>query len=104
MLRSNIRIPRKQIAAFGKRWKVSELALFGSVLRSDFSPASDIDVLVSFFPDARWSLFDLMSMQDELPQILGCKVDLVERDGLRNPFRKRAILEKARVIYAAAGS
>jgi len=60
-----IDIPTDEIADFCRRWKVTELALFGSVLRGDFSPDSDVDVLVSFAPDAHWSLLDLVRMQDE---------------------------------------
>ena len=74
---------------------------FGSVLRDDFRPDSDVDVLVSFNPSAPWSLFDLVTMQDELQKIFGRTVDLVEREGLRNPFRKRSILSSREVIYAA---
>jgi predicted nucleotidyltransferase len=59
-----------------------------------------VDVLVSFNPAAPWSLFDLMTMQDELQEIFGRPVDLVEREGLRNPFRKRNILNNREVIYA----
>jgi predicted nucleotidyltransferase len=92
------------IADFCRRWEVSELALFGSVLREDFSADSDIDVLVSFDPDARRSLFDLVEMQDELGRILGRKVDLVSKRGLessRNHLRKRAILDSAETVYAS---
>ena len=62
------------------------------MLRPDFRPDSDVDVPVSFAPEARWTLFDLVTMQDELEEIFGREVDLVEREGLRNPFRRRAIL------------
>lgn len=94
-------LPELDLAAFCRRWKVRELALFGSVLRDDFSPASDIDVLVSFDDDAPWSLWDLTTMQDELSSLLGRQVDLVEREGLRNPFRRDRILKTRRVVYAA---
>lgn len=57
-----IPIPKERIAAFCERWHVRELALFGSVLRGDFRPQSDVDVLVSFAPDAGWSLLDLVDM------------------------------------------
>jgi len=101
---ANVNIPTEKLAEFLRRWKVSGLALFGSVLRADFRPDSDIDVLVSFSPEAHWSLFDLVTMQDELSDIFGREVDLVERDGLCNPFRRRAILESMQVIYASPGS
>jgi len=94
-------LPKKKIEAFCLKWKISEMALFGSVLSEAFRPDSDIDVLVSFRDDAGWGLFDFVDMIDELKAILGRKVDLVEKDSLRNPFRKKAILADNEVIYAA---
>lgn len=99
-----IEIPKDRIAEFCRRWKITELALFGSVLRDDFQPDSDVDVLVTFTPDAKWSLFDHVDMEDELEEILGRPVDLVSRRGIersRNPFRRRAILESAQVVHVA---
>jgi uncharacterized protein len=104
MFNSRIDLPINQVVEFCKRWQVNELALFGSVLRDDFRPDSDVDVLVSFNPSAPWSLFDLVTMQDELQKIFERPVDLVEREGLRNPFRKRSILSSREVIYAAPGT
>jgi hypothetical protein len=80
------------------------LSFFGSVLRDDFSPDSDVDVLVEFLPEAKHSLFDLVRMQNELKDILGREVDLISRRGVeasRNHLRKRAILESAEVVYGA---
>jgi len=90
---SNIDLPQAQIADFCRRWNVAEFALFGSVLRDDFRPDSDVDVLVSFAPDAHWSLFDFVDMQLELTEIFGRTVDLIERSGLHNPFMRREILK-----------
>lgn len=90
-----------RIADFCRRWKVTELALFGSVLREDFRPDSDIDVLVTFEPGAPWTLWDLSRMRIELEAIFGREVDLVEKKALRNPFRRQAILANQRVVYAA---
>jgi predicted nucleotidyltransferase len=84
-----------------RRWKVTELSLFGSVLRDDFRPDSDIDVLVTFATDSPWSLLDLVTMREHLRQILGREVHLVEQEGLRNPFRRQAILSHREVIFAA---
>ena len=95
-------IPRDQIVDFCRRWKITEFALFGSILRDDFRPDSDIDVLVTFAPDAGWSLFDHVTMQDELKVIFGRKVDLVSRRGVersQNYIRRKAILSSAQVIY-----
>ncbi len=96
-----IKLPKRQLLRFFRSWKVSEFALFGSVLRQDFSPGSDIDVLITFLPEARWSLFDLVTMQAELEEIFERPVDLVEKDAVRNPYRRRTILENMRVVYAA---
>ena len=97
----NIELPEERIAEFYRRRKVTELALFGSVLRDDFGPDSDIDVLVTFTPDCGWSLFDLAQMQEELKDIFQREVDLVEKEGLRNPFRRHEILNNMEVVYAA---
>lgn len=96
-----IDIPENQTAEFCRKWKVKELSLFGSVLRDDFGPDSDIDVLVTFQPDALWSMWDLMDMREELQQLFKRKVDLVEKDALRNPFRRHEILHNHKVVYAA---
>ena len=94
-------LPREQIAAMCRKWKVREMALFGSVLRPDFRPESDVDVLVAFEEDAPWSLWDLFDMREELREIFGREVDLVEQRSLDNPFRRRSILRTKQVIYAA---
>jgi len=78
-----------------------EFSLFGSILREDFRSDSDVDVLVTFAPEAQVSLFDLVQMQIELESLFGRPVDVVEKDALRNPFRKREILSTAEVVYAA---
>ena len=90
-----------EIADFCRRWRVSELSLFGSVLRDDFGPDSDVDVLVSFEAGAPWSLWDLSQMRTELEEIFGRGVDLVEKKGLRNPFLRQAVLTTRQVVYAA---
>ena len=94
-------IPEKKIARLCKQWKISEFALFGSVLRNDFTAKSDIDVLITFLPNCGHSLFDLAQIQEELENILARKVDVVEKAGLQNPFRKYEILNNMEVIYAA---
>lgn len=96
-----IAIPKRKIATFCQRWKIVEFGLFGSVLRDDFETSSDIDVLVSFASDTQISLFDLAQMQIELTGLFGRPVDILEKEGLRNPFRKREILKTVKVIYAA---
>ena len=104
MAQKRFTVPRRKIADFCKRWNISEFAIFGSALRADFRPESDVDVLVSFTPDAHVSLFDMVRMQDELRQIFGRDVDLISKKGVetsRNYLRRKAILESARVIHAA---
>ena len=99
-----ISISKKKIAAFCKRWQVTELALFGSVLRDDFGPDSDVDVLVRFGPQARHTLLDIAQMQDELSATLGREVDLIERLAVErspNYIRRKAILQSAETIYAS---
>ncbi len=99
-----VSIPRKRLAEFCRRWKIRELALFGSVLRADFHASSDIDLLVSFSPKAKVSLFDLVRMQNELKEIFGREVDLVERRAIEkseNYIRRKSILNNTKVIYAA---
>ena len=94
----------KRLTSFCKKWNVAELAFFGSVLRDDFRPDSDIDTLVSFSPNVPVSLFDLVDMEEELSDILSRKVDVVCREGIEkspNSIRKKAILESAEVMYAA---
>jgi predicted nucleotidyltransferase len=97
----NIELPEEKITDLCRRWKVVELALFGSVLRDDFRPDSDIDVLITFTPDCGWSLFNLAQMQEELKDIFQREVDLVEKEGLKNPFRRREILNNMEIVYAA---
>jgi uncharacterized protein len=98
---ARIDIDQEKIATFCRKWKVREFALFGSVLRDDFGPESDVDVLLTFEPDAPWSTFDLAEMIEELKAMFARDVDLVEKEGLDNPIRRRAILESSQVIYAA---
>jgi len=100
-----IDIPYEQITEFCRKWKIAEFALFGSVLREDFRPDSDVDVLVRFIPNPGWSLLDRAHMQRELSEIFHRKVDLVNRLGIersRNPYRKKAILNSAQVVLDVA--
>lgn len=96
-----IDIPREEIAEFCQKWRIKELAIFGSAVRDDFRPDSDVDVLVVFHDDAGWSLFDHIKAEEELKQLFGRDVDLVERKTIRNPFRRHHILNNHEVIYAS---
>jgi hypothetical protein len=93
-------LDRQRIAAFCQKWKVAEFALFGSVLREDFGPDSDVDVLVELAPGHGLGLFDWVDMIDELKSIFGRRADLVSKKGLRNPFRRHQILSTREVIRA----
>jgi predicted nucleotidyltransferase len=96
-------VPPKKIAAFCKRWKVVEFALFGSAVREDFSTLSDIDALVSFAPHSNWSLFDHVQMKQELQEIFGRDVDLITRRALeqsRNTLLRSEILGSAKILYS----
>ncbi len=99
-----IDLPVEALADFCRTWKITELALFGSALRDDFGPDSDIDFLATFSSEADWSLLDHAQMEIELVELLGRKVDLLTRRAVehsRNPMRRREILTSARTIYAA---
>jgi len=104
MMDPQVMIPKDKTLDFCRRWKVTELSLFGSVLRDDFGPDSDVDLLVSFAAGAHWTLFDLVTMEGEMAAILGRKVDLVEREAVErseNYIRRKHILREAEVVYAA---
>jgi uncharacterized protein len=101
MNKMKVRLPRKKIREFCQRWNVVEFSLFGSVLREDFRPDSDVDVLIAFSPDAQISLFDLVRMQTELETLFKRDVDIVEKASLKNPYRRREIINTAQRVYAA---
>ena len=100
--KGKLELPLAAITNFCKRWKVKEFSIFGSILREDFRPGSDVDVLLSFMEDSPWGLFEFVDMKDELKTIFGREVDIIEKEGLRNPFRRREILHSREVIYAAS--
>ncbi|MFQ5751726.1 MAG: nucleotidyltransferase family protein [bacterium] len=96
----NLQIPNEKLTDFCRIWKITEMALFGSVLQQNFGPNSDIDILVTFARDTHYSLFDLARMQIELSEIFGREVDLVEKASIRNPFRRNHILNNLEIIHA----
>ena len=104
MVREEIRIPRDRLEDFCRRWKIAELRVFGSALRDDFRPDSDLDLLVSFAPDADWSLLDHVAMEEELSGVLQRKVDLVSRRAVErssNWIRRKAILDSAEPYFVS---
>ena len=99
-----IMVPKDRIAAFCQKWKITELALFGSVLREDFRPDSDVDVLVTFSPDSDWGVEHLLDMKEELEALFGRAVDLGEKrlvEESRNYIRRKHILSPMEAVYAA---
>jgi predicted nucleotidyltransferase len=89
---------KEKLRDFCRRWKIMEFSFFGSVVREDFGPESDVDVMVTFEEDVPWTLFSLVHMENELAEIFGRPVDLCERPGVersRNRFRRESILSSA---------
>ncbi len=102
-----INLPMGKITEFCHQWQVTEFALFGSVLREDFRPDSDIDVMVAFHPEAHPTFNTLDQMETELKTIFDRNIDLITRQGIetsRNYLRRHDILSSAQVIYAAGSS
>ncbi len=100
----NIDLQIDEIRQFCHKWQIIEFALFGSVLRDDFKPDSDIDILVSFAPNAQRGLSEMLQMQDELQVIFKRKVDLIVKAAIKrseNWLRRKNILESAQIVYAA---
>ena len=98
----NINLKHEQIEQICQQWQIKELALFGSVLREDFNPQSDIDVLVSFAEDAKITFFDLDTIEQQLSKLFARPVDVVTKRAIEqshNWIRKKNILDNARIIY-----
>lgn len=96
-----ISVPADKVAQFCRRHGVRKLSLFGSILRDDFGPDSDVDVLVEFEPGRGFTFENTPEILDELQKLFGRAVDVVEMDRIRNRFRREAILSSHRVLYAA---
>jgi predicted nucleotidyltransferase len=103
-MRTEIPIPGERLKEFCRRWKIAELRVFGSALREDFRPDSDLDLLARFAPDEDWSLLDHVAMEEELAGIVGRKVDLVSQHVIErssNWIRRKAILDSAEPYFAS---
>jgi len=96
----NVQLDRDALAAFCRNWRIRELSIFGSALRDDFGPESDLDFLVSFEEGAGWDLWDLVAMREDLVEVTGREVDMVVKEALRNPYRREEILTHREVIHA----
>lgn len=100
---NNMALPIDALRAYCRKWSIVEFALFGSVLRDDFTADSDIDVLVQFRDGRRYGLSELVQMDDELEAIFGRPVDLIDRrviEASRNYLRRKIILSSAQLVYA----
>ncbi|MBC7785416.1 MAG: nucleotidyltransferase family protein [Burkholderiales bacterium] len=98
---TRITLPLQQIAAFCQRYGVAEFSVFGSVLRDDFGPDSDIDVMLAFLPGHGFTFENTPDIQDELRAMFARPVDVIEKGKIRNAFRRHAIMNSYRVVYAA---
>jgi uncharacterized protein len=98
---SGIELPMKQIEEFCRKYGVQEFALFGSVLRADFGPDSDVDVMLKFGPGFGFTFENTPDIQEELQAMFGRAVDVIEMGRIRNPIRRKAIMSSHRVVYAA---
>ena len=101
-LRNNgISVDEDSLGAVARKFAVREISVFGSSVHGELRPDSDVDLLVSFQPNAEVSLFDLMDLEKELSQLFGRTVEVVEAESLTNPIRRRAILSSIEPLYAA---
>ncbi len=82
-----------------RKWQVKKLSLFGSAVRDDFHADSDVDVAIEFDPKSEWDLWEFYKVREELKQLFGRQVDLIELEGVINPIRKRNILKSLEVVY-----
>lgn len=96
-----IEIQDDVINNLSKKYHIKELSFFGSILRDDFNDDSDIDILIEFIDKHKYSLFDLFKMKEDFKNSFGREVDLIEKESLRNPYRRINILKNSKVVYAA---
>lgn len=99
MLVGQVDFALEAIGAICRKYRVKELSVFGSVLREDFRADSDVDLLVDFLPDHGLGLIEYVGCQEELGAVLGRRVDLVQKSGLKR-FVREEILKTAKAIYA----
>ena len=100
-MNTQVQLDRGVLIEFCRKWRIRELSIFGSALRDDFGVGSDLDFLVSFEPGTSLRIDDLLDMKSELEAHFGRPVDLVEKEALRNPWRRHEILRTREVLYAA---
>ena len=96
-----LEINENKVKEIASSYKILELYIFGSALRQDFNDKSDIDLLIKLSKDSGYSIFELIEIKEKFENLFSRKIDLVELEGLRNPYRKEEILKTAKMIYAA---
>jgi uncharacterized protein len=101
-LHDRLNLTPTELQQLCQQWQIQEFALFGSILRSDFRPDSDIDILLTFQPQTTWTLFDIVHLQQDLEHRTGRKIDLAEKPQLQNPYRRAEILKTHRILYVSA--
>ena len=100
MRKNGVDIKNEDIVRICEKYGIKELSVFGSSIRDDFREDSDVDFLVTFMENSKLTLFDIVDLKDDFISILDREVDIVEKEALRNPIRKKIILSTAEVIYA----
>jgi predicted nucleotidyltransferase len=98
---NGIKISQADILEVVNKYKIKELSVFGSSIRKDFTPDSDIDLLIEFSDSSQISLFDLLDIQDYFEKLTKRPVDVVEPAGLKNPYRRESILKSKEILYVA---
>jgi uncharacterized protein len=101
LVANGISISDQEIARIARKYYVTKIEVFGSVVRSDFNPDSDIDLLITFNETSDLSLFDLMDLESEFSHLFKRAVDIVEPSAIRNPIRRKDIFASSELIYAA---
>ena len=96
---NGINFNNSQIADVCKKYGIKEMSLFGSILSNRFSDKSDVDVMITFLPQLHRSYFDLLEIKEQLSDIMGRDIDLVEKEAIKNPYRRKRILNNLQVIY-----
>jgi predicted nucleotidyltransferase len=101
MISGPLDIPKNALAELCRRWKIRELAVFGSVLRDDFGPDSDVDVLLTFEDGVHLGIDEYIGLRGDLVRMFGREVDIVNKRTLRNPYLRHRVLTTRRVLHAA---
>ena len=99
--KNGIFLNQNDIISLSKKYYITELSIFGSSIRDDFTDNSDIDILVSFNNNSEITLFDIMELEEEFSKLLNRKVDIVEKESLKNPIRKNKILSSREIVYVS---